>query len=292
MLDDWHGARGETIKLRLESVKNSATQLREGIRAVKSWGERHAAQSSIDVESFQMEVKAKNRYFTLQQQFRVRIDGRLLNVSKISSQATGFLGWLPYAPVQWALSTDKLLFKARMIEHGLRTPAWWIAPQQPDRDYIVKGSRGSFPCLPGADSGRGAGQWGHCLARFPLWARIRVSPYDGGRGQRLASLVRSASCASEAGGRGARWRSGGQIFGADPLLAGWRGRLLRQRMVARSQFEPDPAAVGLSPRLLDLVRDASRFMNFSRADMAFHPLRSPASFWRRTSSLPIRRALV
>lgn len=120
------------------------TMLLNHIRAVKSWGERHAAQSSIDVESFQMEVKAKNRYFTLQPQFRARIDGRLLNVSKISNQATGFLGWLPYAPVQWALSTDKLLFKARMIEHGLRTPAWWIAPQQPDQDYIVKGSRGSF----------------------------------------------------------------------------------------------------------------------------------------------------
>ena len=120
------------------------TMLLNHIRAVKNWGEKHAAQSSIDVESFQMEVKARNRYFTLQPQFRARIDGRLLNVTKISNQATGFLGWLPYAPVQWALSTDKLLFKAHMVEHGLRTPAWWIAPQQPDQDYIVKGSRGSF----------------------------------------------------------------------------------------------------------------------------------------------------
>jgi hypothetical protein len=120
------------------------TMLFNHIRAVKSWGEKHAAQTSIDVGSFQMEVKARNRFFTLQPQFRARIDGRLLNVSKISNQTTGFLGWLPYAPIQWPLSTDKLLFKAHMVEHDLRTPAWWITPEQPDQDYIVKGSKGSF----------------------------------------------------------------------------------------------------------------------------------------------------
>ncbi|MDP9933511.1 hypothetical protein [Variovorax paradoxus] len=120
------------------------TMLLNHIRAIKSWGEKHAARSSIDVESFQMEVKARNRYFTLHPQFRARIDGRLLNTSKISNQATGFLGWLPYAPIKWSLSSDKLLFKAHMVEHGLRTPAWWTAPEQPDQDYIVKGSRGSF----------------------------------------------------------------------------------------------------------------------------------------------------
>lgn len=120
------------------------TMLLNHIRAVKSWGEKHAARSSIDIESFQMEVKARNRYFTLQPQFRARVDGRLVNVGRISNQATGFLGWLPYAPVQWALSTDKLLFKAHMAKHGLRTPAWWMPPEQPDNDYIVKGARGSF----------------------------------------------------------------------------------------------------------------------------------------------------
>ena len=91
------------------------TMLMNHIRAVKAWGGKYSAQSSIDVESFQMEVKARNRHFTLQPQFRARVDGRLLNVGKMTSQATGFLGWLPYAPQQWALSTDKLLFKACLL---------------------------------------------------------------------------------------------------------------------------------------------------------------------------------
>jgi hypothetical protein len=120
------------------------TMLTNHIRAVKRWGEKHSAQSTIDVESFQMEVKARNRFFTLHPQFRARINGQLANVSKFSNETTGFLGWLPYQPVRWALSTDKLLFKAYMAEHALRTPAWWLPPEQPDQDFIFKGAMGSF----------------------------------------------------------------------------------------------------------------------------------------------------
>jgi hypothetical protein len=91
-----------------------------------------------------MEMKVRNRYYTLHPQFRSRIGNRLMNVAQLTDETTGFLGWLPYRPIQWALSTEKLLFKAYAAEHGLRTPRWWKVPAQPDHDYIVKTSRGSW----------------------------------------------------------------------------------------------------------------------------------------------------
>lgn len=121
------------------------TMLMNHVRAVRDWTQKYAAQTSIDMASFQMEVKARHRYFTLHPQFRARVGNRLVNVPQLTEEATGFLGWLPYRPpLQWALSTDKLEFKAYAVEHGLRTPKWWKSPEQPDRDYVLKTSRGSW----------------------------------------------------------------------------------------------------------------------------------------------------
>ena len=120
------------------------TMLTNHLRAVKSWGEKQAAHASIDVESFQMEVKARNRYFTLHPQFRARINGQLVNVGQLSDESTGFLGWLPYKQMKWPLSTDKLLFKAFGADRGLRVPAWCFPPAQLGHDFILKRSMGSF----------------------------------------------------------------------------------------------------------------------------------------------------
>jgi hypothetical protein len=120
------------------------TMLMNHVRAVQSWTEKHAAQTSVDMASFQMEVKAKHRYFTLHPQFRARIDNRLINVQSLTDDTTGFLGWLPYRPIQWALSSEKLQFKAYAAENGLRTPKWWKPEQQPDQPYVQKTSRGSW----------------------------------------------------------------------------------------------------------------------------------------------------
>lgn len=120
------------------------TMLMNHVRAVQSWTEKHAARTSVDMASFQMEIKVRNRYYTLHPQFRARVDNRLVNVPRLTEETTGFLGWLPYRPIQWSLSTEKLHFKTYAAEHGLRTPAWWKSPEQPDRDYVLKTSRGSW----------------------------------------------------------------------------------------------------------------------------------------------------
>jgi hypothetical protein len=120
------------------------TMLMNHVRAVHQWTEKHAAHSSIHIPSFQMEVKARHRYFTLHPQFRARVSDHLVNVPQLTDDTTGFLGWLPYRPIQWELSTEKLQFKRYATDHGLRTPKWWMAPAQPDQDYILKTSRGSW----------------------------------------------------------------------------------------------------------------------------------------------------
>jgi hypothetical protein len=120
------------------------TMFMNHIRAVQSWAERHADRTSIDIKSFQMEVRARNRYYTLHPQFRARMDKRLLNVTQLTADTTGFLGWLPYRPIQWPLSTDKLDFKKYATQHGLRTPAWWDPQEDSRQDYVLKTSRGSW----------------------------------------------------------------------------------------------------------------------------------------------------
>jgi hypothetical protein len=120
------------------------TMLMNHVRAVRNWTEKNSAQTSIDMASFQMEVKVRHRYYTLHPQFRARVNDRLANVPHLTEETTGFLGWLPYRPIQWNLSTEKLQFKAYAAEHGLRTPRWWNASAMPEQDFIVKTSRGSW----------------------------------------------------------------------------------------------------------------------------------------------------
>lgn len=120
------------------------TLLTNHLRAVRRWAKAHDAHSSIEVDSFQMEVRARNRYFTLYPQFRARIDGKLVNVEQMSDHTTGFLGWLPYRPQRWPLSSDKLAFKEYARQHGLATPPWWPTTARPEVAFLLKPSAGSF----------------------------------------------------------------------------------------------------------------------------------------------------
>lgn len=114
------------------------------VRAVKAWAERHGGQAQLDLLSFELEVKAQHRYFTLYPQFLARKEGRFAHVSQFTSDVTGFIGWLPYRAMRWPLSTDKLAFKRLLTQAGIRVPAQWPSPSEARSDYIVKRSVGSF----------------------------------------------------------------------------------------------------------------------------------------------------
>lgn len=134
-------------------------------RAVQEWGQRAQASIALDVLTFEMEVKCRGRYFTFHPQFVGLVQGRLVNMSALTPDTAGFIGWRPYRPVSYDLSTHKLQFKQFIDESGLRTPAHWSldgSSAAPDADYILKRATGSFgyelagPCraktLPATDA--------------------------------------------------------------------------------------------------------------------------------------------
>ena len=113
-------------------------------RAVKQWADTHGGQASLDVSSFELEVKARNRYFKLFPQFNARINGRLCHVPTLTQDTSGFIGWLPYRPIKWALASDKLVFKRCLLQEGLTTPAMWESAADANDDFLLKRSVGSF----------------------------------------------------------------------------------------------------------------------------------------------------
>jgi len=114
------------------------------VRAVKAWAAAHEGEATLDLVAFELEVKALHRYFTLYPQFLARINGRLAHVPQITPEVFGFIGWLPYRPLRWPLSNDKLAFKQLLNGAGLPTPALWPSAAEAGSDYILKQSVGSF----------------------------------------------------------------------------------------------------------------------------------------------------
>lgn len=113
-------------------------------RAVKAWVDAHRGQASLDMSSFVLEIRARNRYYTLYPQFLAEVQGRRSHVTALTPQATSFIGWRPYKPVQCSLSSDKLAFKQALGAAGLPTPAHWLSAAEAQTDFVLKRSFGSF----------------------------------------------------------------------------------------------------------------------------------------------------
>jgi hypothetical protein len=113
-------------------------------RAIKAWGDAHGGQATLDALTFELELRARNRYHTLHPQFLAQVNGGLAHVPALSPQVTGFVGWRPYRPFRHALSSDKLVFKQAAHGAGVATPAWWDAPENAAEDFVIKYSVGSF----------------------------------------------------------------------------------------------------------------------------------------------------
>lgn len=129
--------------------------LLDHFRAVRTWAERHSAEATLDVKTFEVEIRCANRYFVFYPQFSVVHQGQLGYTRQLTPAAGGFCGWRPYREYKTPLTTDKLLFKSYFASQGLRVPATWPADQRPALPYIQKRQGGSFgegmcgPVLPG-----------------------------------------------------------------------------------------------------------------------------------------------
>lgn len=114
------------------------------LRAIKAWTDAHQAQATLDLSTFMLELKARNRYYRLYPQFLAEIQGHMSHVTSFSPQSTAFIGWRPYQPLQLSLSSDKLVFKQAVKEAGLATPSYWHSAEDAQADFILKRSAGSF----------------------------------------------------------------------------------------------------------------------------------------------------
>jgi uncharacterized glyoxalase superfamily protein PhnB len=115
-------------------------------RALQRWARASGAKIELNVLNFELEIRYRNRYFQFYPQFLGKPNGRFAYLPTLTDDAKGFAGWLPYKPIRYDLSTDKIYFKEHLIKVGLRTPKMWSLENfhHTSTDYILKMSTGSY----------------------------------------------------------------------------------------------------------------------------------------------------
>ncbi len=114
------------------------------VRALQPLLQRYKAEASIDAATFVLQVRARNRYYSLYPQFMSTVDGRTRYSTQPDEDVLGFVGWLPYFNRRWPIGTAKFPFKEYCAANGLRTPRMWRSPAADLRDFVVKINTGSF----------------------------------------------------------------------------------------------------------------------------------------------------
>jgi hypothetical protein len=105
---------------------------------------KHNAESSLNPADFVLQLRARNRYYTLYPQFFGVKDGAMHYTPQLEEHTKGFAGWLPYFNKRWPIAASKPAFKDFCQQSGLRTPPIWRAPQAGMRDFLVKHCNGAF----------------------------------------------------------------------------------------------------------------------------------------------------
>lgn len=113
-------------------------------RAIKAWVDIHGGEANLDVSTFELEVKARHRYFKLLPQFMYEQNGKLLYSKSLLPNSTAFVGWRPYAPFSLRFAAHKLMFKRMASAAGLRTPLHWEHAREATQDFILKQPMGAF----------------------------------------------------------------------------------------------------------------------------------------------------
>lgn len=113
-------------------------------RPIQAWARSTGAQASLDMATFELEVKTRNRYYVLKPRFLSKRGDRFGHSPELTADVIGFIGWLPYTPLRWALSNDKLQFKMLLRGAGEATPESANYPAVLPFDFVLKRSIGSF----------------------------------------------------------------------------------------------------------------------------------------------------
>jgi hypothetical protein len=121
--------------------KNNLLFHMKGIHALLP---RFNAEANVNLKTFQLEVRGRNRYYHMVPQYSYRADRRMGYTPYLRDDVKGFVGWLPYFNKRWTLAIDKLAFKDFCSANGLPTPRYWTRAADGIRDFIVKQRSSSF----------------------------------------------------------------------------------------------------------------------------------------------------
>jgi hypothetical protein len=106
--------------------------------------QKYQADATLDPLDFTLQVRARNRYYTLYPMFLGAQAGRLHYTRQVDESTIGFAGWMPYFNKRWPIGSGKFAFKDYCQRNGLRTPAMWRSPAPDMGDFLVKHDNKSF----------------------------------------------------------------------------------------------------------------------------------------------------
>lgn len=112
--------------------------------AIASCLPRFGASARVNVADAALEVRARNRYFSLYPQFVSFENGEFRYAPHNHALVTGFAGWRPYFNKRWPAGFGKFAFKDFCNAHGLRTPRYDRSKPQDMPAFVIKTDRSSF----------------------------------------------------------------------------------------------------------------------------------------------------
>lgn len=117
------------------------------LRTIRRWALPRRAQVLVDGLTLGLRIECQGRELRFDPRFSIRTQRGLAYAKVFPDKGGGFIGWLPYEVKRWALSTDKLAFKAWCEAHGLKTPRYADSAAgglDDGASVLVKARRGSF----------------------------------------------------------------------------------------------------------------------------------------------------
>lgn len=104
----------------------------------------HGLTATMQLQDYALRLDGDGHAQTWRAKFMASKGGRLCYTDQPGPETVGFAGWVPHAPRQWPIATDKGVFKRYAIDKGIRTPAACIDPDRIGGPFIIKGETSSF----------------------------------------------------------------------------------------------------------------------------------------------------
>lgn len=95
-------------------------------------------------ESMNVFVRKGGTHWLFHPKFMAESEGVRRYTTAFTDDTTMFAGWLPYQMKRWQAASDKLVFKRYAQAAGLRTPPYWLSPEEGAAGVLAKRAASSF----------------------------------------------------------------------------------------------------------------------------------------------------